>query len=375
MDKLSSRLAALRKNKTFHSGGSADPSAAGDNILRDTSPGPDWIPVAPYVFRRSINTEYTPPNRLNPILCDSTSDIHKLVFFDLETTGLSGGAGTAIFLAGFGRISGKTLSVDQFFLSDFPGQQDFLGTCLSELDKDTVLVSYNGKSFDMPLFRTKCLMNGLSCNEIEHIDLLHISRRLWKRLIGSCALGDLEQMILDIQRTRDIPGSLIPERYFNYLRTAEPSLLSDIFEHHRQDICTLAVLLRTIQKILSGSDNPDHDRYELARILLPCEPERSLPLFTALADHGHGPSAVQAALYYKRAGDLAHESEYWRKAFALDTGFFTVVEYAKCLEHRKKEYNSAIQIINSFLEQHTSLPINLQNMLHHRLGRLIQKSE
>ena len=46
-----------------------------------------------------------------------------LIFFDLETTGLSGGAGTVAFVVGFGCFEGSRFHVWQFVLPSFAGER------------------------------------------------------------------------------------------------------------------------------------------------------------------------------------------------------------------------------------------------------------
>jgi hypothetical protein len=193
------------------------------------------------------------------------------VFFDLETSGLSGGAGTVAFLAAFGRlIQGEIpdtgvregpfrLRVDQYLLLDYSGELDFLEALAEEFKgpaspgegagKPPLIVSYNGKSFDAQIFKTRCIMNGIFPPSYHPADLLHPSRRLWKRVLPSCSQGEIETAILGLDRTGDIPGALAPEIWFSFLRTGDFSSLGGICDHNVKDIAGLAKLFFALTAI------------------------------------------------------------------------------------------------------------------------------
>ena len=193
------------------------------------------------------------------------------LFFDLETTGLSGGAGTVAFLAAFGSfISGK-LSITQYLLLDYPGENDFLDNVLKELKTEKkVIVSFNGKSFDSQIIKTRCLMNRIKPPFYLHADLLHPARRLWKNIIHDCSQGSIEAKILGIKRIDDIPGSLAPEIWFEFLKTGETERLIGICDHNLSDITGLAAILAAI---ISISQKPfekaeyEYDKERLTRFV------------------------------------------------------------------------------------------------------------
>lgn len=174
--------------------------------------------------------------------------LQDLVFFDLETTGLSGGSGTVAFLAAFGsfRLDGS-MSVRQYFMDDYPSEPVFLQNLASELNKAAAVVTYNGSSFDMPLYSVRLTMNGLGPPTAGfHVDALHAARRLWRRTIGNCSLGNLENEILGIRRVGDIPGSEVPEVWFEYLRHGKTDRLKQVFFHNELDVRSLASLFLLI---------------------------------------------------------------------------------------------------------------------------------
>jgi hypothetical protein len=188
------------------------------------------------------------------------------VFFDLETSGLSTGAGTLAFLAAFGlpeesspaggRGSGGGLctriKIIQYLLLDYPGETGFLEALAREFRPSTTLVSYNGKSFDAQILKTRCLMNGLAppvLNPLNHVDLLYSARRLWKTRLPNCSQGTVEGKILSLDREGDLPGAFAPDAWFTFLRSGDAAALLRICDHNARDILGLASLFGCLCRI------------------------------------------------------------------------------------------------------------------------------
>ena len=173
--------------------------------------------------------------------------------FDLETTGLSGGAGTVAFLAAFARpAAGGAVEVRQYFMDDYPAESAFIAAVDAELALATPLISYNGSSFDLPLYRVRCAMNGVRPRLARSaIDLLHTTRRLYKRSVGECSLGSIERAVLGMERGPDLPGALVPEAYFRYLRTGYHEELGLAMDHNAADVRALLELYGLVRLTLS----------------------------------------------------------------------------------------------------------------------------
>jgi uncharacterized protein YprB with RNaseH-like and TPR domain len=165
-------------------------------------------------------------------------------FLDTETTGLAGGSGTCAFLVGIGRITPEGFRVRQFFMRDYCEEASLLDAVTRHLAPFRVLITYNGRSFDQPLLETRYRLNRSRppFGKLEHLDLLHGARRLWKLRYESCRLVDLETQVLGFERNGDVPGALIPYLYFEYLRTGRAARLLPVFHHNATDILTLACL-------------------------------------------------------------------------------------------------------------------------------------
>ena len=172
-------------------------------------------------------------------------DVRRCLFLDTETTGLSGGAGTVAFLVGVGFIEENAFVIEQYLMRDYSDEPELIDRLAGRMDGFDCVCTFNGKTFDMPLLEARFTMNRMRhrWREMENIDLLHPARRLWKLRLGSCRLGRLEEMILGIERVGDLPGSEVPQRYFEFLKSGDVGLLEDVIRHNRQDISTLATLL------------------------------------------------------------------------------------------------------------------------------------
>ena len=165
-----------------------------------------------------------------------------VLFVDLETTGLSGGAGTVAFLVGVGFFGGGHFHVNQYVLTSLGAERALLAAVGEAIRASRALVSFNGKSFDVPVMETRWAMHRMAMPwaDLQHVDLLHPARRLWRR--HDCRLTALEAEILRIARAGDVPGSEIPARYVGYLRLGDAAPLLPVLEHNQLDLMSLAAL-------------------------------------------------------------------------------------------------------------------------------------
>lgn len=187
-------------------------------------------------------------------------DIRKCLFLDTETTGLSGGAGTIAFLVGVGFVDGESFVVEQYLMKDYADEAEMLSRLAQRMDGFDCVCTFNGKNFDLPLLETRFTMCRMreSWREMDQLDLLYPSRRTWKMRIGSCRLGRIEEIILGQGREGDIPGSEVPQRYFDFLKCGDMGLLEDIIAHNRQDIYTLGTLLAYLCRLYAHPEREVH---------------------------------------------------------------------------------------------------------------------
>jgi hypothetical protein len=187
------------------------------------------------------------------------------IFFDLETTGLNGGAGTSAFLIGCGWFDAGTFVTRQFVMTRFADERRMLESVACECTRAGALVSFNGRSFDAPLLETRYLFHRLPWFGVDlpHVDVLHPARQFWKR--DECSLQALERQLVGHRRTGDVPGFEIPGRYFQFTRTGDVGPLRAVLEHNRLDLLSLAALTaRLLRLAKDGAEAADDAREALA---------------------------------------------------------------------------------------------------------------
>ncbi len=188
------------------------------------------------------------------------------VFFDLETTGLNGGAGTYAFLVGCARFEvDGALVIEQHLLTDVVGERAMLQAVAEHLGDAGALVTFNGKSFDAPLVETRYLFHRSDspCAALPHLDMLHPARRFWGATTADgCSLGTLESKILGVTRMDDVPGFEIPGRYFTFVRTGDARPLEAVLEHNRLDLISLAGLTACMLSLIDAGPSAARDAHE-----------------------------------------------------------------------------------------------------------------
>jgi len=201
----------------------------------------------------------------DPRLAEVADWASNVVFFDIETTGLSGGAGTLPLLAGCGwfQPDGRFL-VRQFFLAGPAGERALLDGLSQIFDRASLLVTYNGRTFDVPVMDTRWAFHRRDnpSDGLPHFDMLPTARRLWGRVspvsaraaATSCTLGSLERSVLGFHRIGDVPGLEIPSRYFQFLRTGDTTVIAGVLDHNRHDLVSLAAVMATAIRL--GEEGP-----------------------------------------------------------------------------------------------------------------------
>lgn len=251
-----------------------------------------------------------------------------VLFLDTETTGLSSGTGTYVFLLGTAAFCEGELILRQYLLRDLAAEREFIAMLRAELDRFRACATYNGKCFDLPLLRTRVVLalradlkssgsnKDLSVDD-AHLDLLHPARRLWRGRYGSTSLRQLEESVLDEGRSDgdDITGALIPERYFRYLRERDPRLLAPILRHNARDVLSLVRIAdRVARAVLAARTGraPDHApaALALARVFERTgEDEPAFCCYESAYVDGDAEVRVRAALPFARALERRGEGE------------------------------------------------------------------
>lgn len=315
----------------------------------------------------------------------------EYVFIDTETTGLSGGSGTLAFMIGLGRFEQNGFHLTQFFLRD-PSQEPAMLSALEQyLVTCRALVSFNGRAFDLPLLQARYITNGWPplSNEIAHLDLLHLARRLWRERLPSRALGYLEQHILGQQRAEeDTPGWMIPQLYFDYLRSGDARPLKGVFYHNAMDILSLAALTERMALMLAdplGSQvqhaldlvalaklHEDLGYWNMAAQIYCCSLEQGLP------EKIRHQTVKRLAYLQRRRGELPEALSLWWQA-AAERQIYAHEELAKYYEHQARDFAEAKRCTEAALAL-INMPdtpaferFQWQQVLEYRLARLERK--
>ena len=196
-------------------------------------------------------------------LDDSMSevDFSRALFLDTETTGLAGGTGTVPFLIGLGFFEKENFVVEQLFLPKLGYEAPMLHHLKKRIEEASVIVSYNGKSYDWPLLRSRCILNRVEVPELPpHLDLLHGARRILADALEDMKLITFEEEVLGFHREGDIPGFMIPETYFQFLKDSDEEPVKPILTHNVHDILALAAMMATLERRISSPEEAAHRR-------------------------------------------------------------------------------------------------------------------
>lgn len=354
--------------------GAASVTAVRSGALEAELAAHGWRMIAPLVARRvradplRIGTAAVPE-----LLIGASVSREQIVYFDTETTGLSGGAGTTVFLVGTGRHIGDSFEVVQTLLVDFPGEAAFLDAVAEQMGCGEVWVSYNGRAFDQRLLESRFLFAGKQPPSARHLDLLYWTRRLWKSILPTCALCDVEAGVLHMRRQIDIPGAEIPDRYFAFLRSGRASLLTDVVEHHRYDIVTLARLLGHLSAVLSDPlAGWTVDRVQLGRFLLAAGDRRGEAVLRRVVDRGEPRERERAGLFLalilRRQGRREEAAVLWYLLYT-EGSVAAGIELAKHYEHRSGDRHAALSVVESLLRRTDHA---CHGELEHRRSRLVR---
>lgn len=359
-----------------------------DGEKRDSIQSPRRDPFAPergwgtageYTMRRQL--QFPSPlqeARISEFLLPPGYNPSDLLFFDIETTGLSGGAGNSAFLVGLAWIDGQVLATEQIFLKDFPGEGEFLSVLGQRLGRHRVFVSYNGRAFDAHVLRTRFLLNRMELTLEQQTDLLYWSRRLWRRTLPDCSLGTVEREILGIVRGVDVSGFEVPGIYLQYLSSGQPGRLDAVLEHNLQDVRTLADLLATINTILvSRKKTPEAavraDRAALGSFILSRDERWGVELLKGSFASGDEGAGRALSLYYKRRGAWREAVDLWKQMASKRKNMFAGIELAKYFEHRERDPEQALAWVRIVLSWQLPLDRRLRSELSLRRQRLLTK--
>jgi uncharacterized protein YprB with RNaseH-like and TPR domain len=311
------------------------------------------------------------------------------VFFDIETTGLSGGAGTLPLLAACGWFEHDGFRVRQFFLNGPAGEHALLDGLARIFDEASLLVTYNGRTFDVPVMETRWAFHrqGSPAGDLPHLDMLPIARKLWGRGAESgCTLTALERTVLRFHRFDDVPGLEIPSRYFQFLRTGDPSIIAGVLDHNRHDVVSLAALMgHALQLAADGPEACEQacERLGLARMYERAGDLTRAELAYALASVCEDPdlaadALARLAVLLRRQGRFEEAAAAWQGVLTLSDGGDIAASLARQAaealaihhEHRAGDYSAARRYAETLSNGTTG---RRATDVERRLGRLDRK--
>ncbi len=286
-----------------------------------------------------------------------------LILLDTETTGLGTGTGTVVFLAGFGLWEGDRLRVTQLWLPDHSDEPAFLTRLAASIPPDAWLVTYNGRTFDWPLLTTRYRLFRRDPPPIAgHLDLLPVARQIFRHRLPDARLASVEAGVAGVRRVSDLPGALVPGRYFAWLSSGSPDMLREVLEHNHQDVVSMGLLLAVLATRLAdpaghGSSHPG-DLAALARIFRRNgqgpEALRCLEAALALPDperglfggqgFDRGRAWLDQAALFALSGDRAGAIVAWDEAVRCGgrTAIRAWIARAKLHEHADRDPRAAL---------------------------------
>jgi hypothetical protein len=304
-------------------------------------------------------------------------------FFDIETTGRAGGAGTWIVLAGLGSFEKASPEVPlafrlrQYFLAGPEYERAMLCTLADDLAGFDAIVTYNGRSFDVPCVESRFTMARIPspCGDLAHIDLLHPVRRLYGHRMPGCRLTDAERRLLRIERPDDVPGHLIPALYRDYLIADRVMPLRGVLRHNAEDVISLVGILAALADLFSCDEHDPDDAIAVARWLEGAGEhaialqlyESALPWLPGADDWGW--AAWRYSLLLRRRQRHADAAPLWKQLWSQGHKD-SALELAKYYEHCARDLPKALDVVNAVLAASVD---DKNEVLLHRLARIQRK--
>ncbi len=209
---------------------------------------------------------------------------------------MSGGAGTVAFLVGCGFYDLGAFQVRQFLLTSYAAERALLTAVAEFFDDAELIVTYNGKTFDVPVMETRWMFHRMEMplDGVPHFDALHTARRLWKSRTddpgeGGCGCRRWSACCSMSAALATSAASKSPPASSSSCAAAIPSARTGL-EHNRLDLVSLAaVTARAVKMIEEGADACDD-----------------------------GAQALAVGRIFERAGLLARADECYRRAAMCD---------------------------------------------------------
>lgn len=298
----------------------------------------------PLAGARDASAELLALLALDPSI--ASCDPRRALYLDTETTGLSGGAGTVAFLVGLGWWDEQGYVLEQLLVRALGEEAPMLARVSERLAAASMIVTFNGKSFDMPLLRTRFVMARMQAPaEPPHLDLLHVARRVHRERSGlGCRLVNIERDVLGFVRHDDVESGDVSACYLHFLRTGDARALLGVIEHNAWDVVAMAAMLGLYGQPLEGGLVPV-DLVGIARTLRRAGAlERALETAHMAVEREASPESLRArAEIAKACGDRARALEDFETLAATVDEPAIRLELAKLYEHWVKHPSRALE--------------------------------
>ena len=336
---------------------------------------------APLVAARDADPAMIALLALDPAL--EGCDPRRALYVDTETTGLAGGTGTVPFLLGLAWLDGDSFVSEQCLLRRLGEEAPILDLFARRVASASMLVTYNGKAFDLPLLRARYVMNRMPPpREPPHLDLVHLARRIHKARLKARTLVAVEAEVLGHARVGDVSGGEIVATYAHFLRTGDEEALLGVVEHNAMDVLAMVALVGLYGEPL-GRGDPEEESYapaaldgaDLAGVARTLHKAGALDRAAALADEavsrGGGAHARKARGEIAKArGDKARAlADYEALAAEVDDPAVRL-ELAKLYEHHVRAFGEALAV----LEKGTGEGLVAETRRRERLAKKLTKA-
>jgi uncharacterized protein YprB with RNaseH-like and TPR domain len=271
------------------------------------------------------------------------------LYLDTETSGFGNGTGNVAFLVGlcFVDASGQFV-LEQLLLREPGDERPMLEHVLERIAACEYVVSYNGKSFDLPVLRGRCVMNRLPPPaDRPHLDLLHVARRVHKLRSWRKSLTSLEREALSYRRGHDIAGEEVALRYRHYMRTGNESLLHDAIVHNARDVLTLVALVGLYGERLGSAVLPAEELASMARVMKRAgDMDAAWSMVDRALARGAGHEALRVrAEIAKARGDRRQALDDFERVAKCDSDAGVRLELAKLYEHYLRRPDRALSMV------------------------------
>ncbi|MCG6965793.1 MAG: ribonuclease H-like domain-containing protein [Chromatiaceae bacterium] len=349
-DAFASRLGRLRRAHARSATGGAEPATLAAALAADSAA--DGLLMR--VREVPLPCDDSGPVSLTqlPEICELRSP--EWVYIDTETTGLSGGVGNLAFMIGVARYVGdQALEVRQFVLANFAAEAEMLRQLVGWIGRAAVLVSYNGKCFDLPLLAARLGMHRIAdaLSGLPHLDLMYSVRRAYRGRWPDCRLQTAEKRLLRFFRVDDLPGAEAPAAWRAWLDSGATPAMRGILQHNLQDLVSLACLHRRLVDVYRGGGRADVNHAALGRAWRDAGfPRQARSVWELAGDDLDDTGRLLLASLYRSQGDWMRAEAVWLALHARGNPA-AALELSKYYEHRRRDYRKAIDFADHCEEQ------------------------